>query len=216
MVAAAREHWTGALSAKIRLSTAQGEEGNSGFGQVARGGGPRFLVVHGQARHAEIPAQGRPQLRSSARTGTLDSRHCERGHRDGRRVPLTPGFRGHSQSDDRRAAVREPWLFRRLHGESPAVPRLSPKNTISSRSACATSIWPRPCSRPRWAEGDLPACLFVLCRQRGLRAPPQVFAHQRAHARRHGASLNEYFGEVPQDKVSLGAKRPFTASHYLP
>jgi len=200
MVAAAREHWTGALSAKIRLSTAQGEEGTLGLARSLAEAGLDFLVVHARldtqkfrrradhsfalllARELSIPVIANGDI------ATADE--CRSLLASGDIHSLMIG----------RAAVREPWLFRRLHGELAGSPEaLSEKHDLLAIGLryidLAEAMLP-----PEWQKET---CRRVF----SYYADNVGFAHHLRFSLINAptldamrASLNEYFGEVPQDR----------------
>ncbi|MEN6499200.1 MAG: tRNA-dihydrouridine synthase family protein [Rectinema sp.] len=200
MVAAARENWTGILSAKIRLSSVQGEDGTIALAKSLAKAGLDFLVVHARfdtqkfrrkadhgfalllAQELSIPVIANGDISTAEECRSLLA--------SGKIHSLMIG----------RAAVREPWLFKRLHaalaGRSTCPPETYDLLAIGLRyielvEMMLPSEWQKEtCRRVFWYYADNVS-----------------FAHHLRFSLINASTLDamracltRYFDEVPQDR----------------
>jgi tRNA-dihydrouridine synthase len=200
MVAAARENWAGILSAKIRLSAAQGEEGTILLAKTLAEAGLDFLVVHARldtqkfrrrADHGFALALAKELPIPVMANGDISTaEECRSLLASGNIHSLMIG----------RAAVREPWLFRDLHaglsGRSEISPETQDLMTIGLRYIdLAEAMLP-----PEWQKET--------CRRIFSYYSDNVsFAHYLKFSLINSPSLEgmrgivkKYFDEVPQDR----------------
>jgi tRNA-dihydrouridine synthase len=200
MVAAARENWPGVLSAKIRLSAVQGEEGTVLLAKALAAAGLDFLVVHARfdtqkfrrkvdhgfalllAQELSIPVIANGDISTAEECRSLLA--------SGKIHSLMIG----------RAVVREPWLFRRLHAELSVDPEQphEPQDIlaiglryIDLAQAMLPPEWQKEtCRRVFWYYADNVSFAHHL--RFSLVNAPTLEAMK--------ASLTQYFNEVPQDR----------------
>jgi tRNA-dihydrouridine synthase len=200
MVAAARESWAGPLSAKIRLSVTKGEEGTIFLAKSLAEAGLDFLVVHARfdtqkfrrkADHRFAVSLAKELLIPVIANGDISTaEECRSLLASGNIHSLMIG----------RAAVREPWLFLRLHEELAGISVASAQKhdllAIGLRYIdLAETLLP-----PEWQKET--------CRRSfSYYADNVTFGHHLKFSLINAPSLDEmriilkkYFDEVPQDR----------------